>query len=219
MSDLHCGENVDQDFNTTEVIRTLVHAENPDFLAFSGDMVSGRRSDPMDFTIVGYAWDQSPNWYERIWKRWTAPLLELKKPYGYTLGNHDSEADLNRRQIVELDMKHPYSYTQICPEEVPGASNYYIPVYSAKDENKVVMNIWFFDSQRWGCVGIEGFGCVPHEAVDWYLETSRRLEKEQGGKKPGVAFMHIPPQEWMYAWNVGRRKGVGSFKGYSLLHK
>lgn len=42
MSDLHCGENVDQDLNTTEVIRTLVHAENPDFLAFSGDMVSGR---------------------------------------------------------------------------------------------------------------------------------------------------------------------------------
>lgn len=42
MSDLHCGEDIDQDKNTTDVIRTLVHAENPDFLAFSGDMVAGK---------------------------------------------------------------------------------------------------------------------------------------------------------------------------------
>ena len=64
------------------------------------------------------------------------------------------------------------------------------------------MNMWFFDSQQYNCLGVQGFGCVAHEVVDWYYETSRRLEKEQGGKKPGVAFMHIPPQEWMYAWNV-----------------
>lgn len=41
MSDLHCGEDEEKDYNTTRVIRTLIEAENPDFLAFSGDMVSG----------------------------------------------------------------------------------------------------------------------------------------------------------------------------------
>ena len=41
MSDLHCGEDIEQDVNTTRVIRTLIDAEKPDFLAFSGDMVSG----------------------------------------------------------------------------------------------------------------------------------------------------------------------------------
>ena len=151
----------------------------------------------------GYAWDgKTPNWYKSIWDRWTTAIYEKKIPYGYTLGNHDSEADLSRREIVKLDMKNPYSYTQLCDEKIPGASNYYIPIYSSKDPHKVVMNIWFFDSLQYDCLGVHGFGCVPHEAVDWYLETSRRLEVEQGGMKPGVAFMHIPPQEWMFYWNV-----------------
>ena len=99
-------------------------------------------------------------------------------------------------------MQNPYSLTQLCDERIPGASNYYIPVYSSKDNNTVAMNIWFFDSQQYNYLDVAGFGSVPHEAIDWYLQTSRRLEKEQGGKKPGVAFMHIPPQEWMFYWNV-----------------
>ena len=153
--------------------------------------------------IIGYAWDKTPGWYEKIWKRWTKVTYETEKPYAYTLGNHDNEADLGRRDIVKLDMTNPHSYTQLCPESVPGASTYVIPVYSSRDENEIVMNLWFFDSQQYTCLGVPGFGCVAHETVDWYYETSRRLEKEQGGKKPGVAFMHIPPQEWMLAWNVG----------------
>ena len=32
---------MEKDVNTTRVIRTLIDAEKPDFLAFSGDMVSG----------------------------------------------------------------------------------------------------------------------------------------------------------------------------------
>ena len=34
-------------------------------------------------------------------------------------------------------------------------------------------------------------------------ETTKELEEKQGGKKPGVAFMHIAPPEYMYAYNVG----------------
>lgn len=151
---------------------------------------------------AGYAWDKTPGWYKKIWDRWTEVIYEKKIPYAYTLGNHDNEADLTRRQIVEVDMQNPYSYTEMCPESVPGASTYVVPVYSSKDPNTVIMNMWFFDSQQYNCLGVQGFGCVAHEVIDWYYETSRRLEKEQGGKKPGVAFMHIPPQEWMYAWNV-----------------
>lgn len=41
MSDLHCGEDEEKDTNTTRVMRTLIEAENPDFLAYTGDMVSG----------------------------------------------------------------------------------------------------------------------------------------------------------------------------------
>ena len=90
---------------------------------------------------AGYAWDKTPGWYKKIWDRWTEVIYEKKIPYAYTLGNHDNEADLTRRQIVEVDMQNPYSYTEMCPESVPGASTYVVPVYSSKDPNTVIMNM------------------------------------------------------------------------------
>ena len=137
-----------------------------------------------------------------MWKRWTTAINTKKVPYGYTLGNHDSEADLNRRQIVELDMTNPYSYTQMAEEGLTQASTFVVPVYSSKNPKKVVFNVWFFDSGDYNCLNIYGYGCVGPETVQWYREKSKELEKTQGGKKPGIAFMHIAPPEYMYIYNV-----------------
>lgn len=38
--------------------------------------------------------------------------------------------------------------------------------------------------------------------IEWVRNTHARLVREQGGVKRGLAFMHIPPQEFMYAWEV-----------------
>ena len=136
-----------------------------------------------------------------MWARWTTAVNERHIPYGYILGNHDSEADLNRRDIIALDMKNPNSYSSLSPRGVPGASNYVIPVLSSTSDD-VVMNLWFFDSNDYDCLGVKGYGCVDLGAMEWYREYSAQLEKEQGGKRPGVAFMHIPPPEYMYAYDV-----------------
>ena len=53
--------------------------EHPDFVAFTGDMVTG------------YNWDGTKGWFERIWKLFTKVVTENKIPYGYVLGNHDVE--------------------------------------------------------------------------------------------------------------------------------
>ena len=137
-----------------------------------------------------------------MWKRWTTVINDKKVPYGYTLGNHDSEADLNRRQVVDVDMTNPYSYTEQAEAGLTGASTFVVPVYSSKDPNRVVFNMWFFDSNDYDCLGVTGYGCVGPETVQWYRKKSMELEKEQGGKKPGIAFMHIPPPEYMYIYNV-----------------
>jgi hypothetical protein len=137
-----------------------------------------------------------------MWDKWTGPVTEKEIPYGYTLGNHDSEADLTRREIVELDMQNPFSLTEMLPLGKADASTFVIPVYSSKDSNKVVMNLWFFDSNDYNCLGVSGYGCVELNVVNWYRQKSRELEQLQGSKKPGIAFIHIPPPEYMYAYNV-----------------
>lgn len=136
-----------------------------------------------------------------MWKRWTAAMLHKKVPYGYTLGNHDSEADLNRKEIVELDMTHPFSYTDLF-EDDGKASTFVVPVHSTYNHSEVVFNIWFFDSGDYNCLGVYGYGCVGPATIQWYREKSKELEKTQGGKKPGIAFLHIAPPDYMYIYNV-----------------
>ena len=95
-----------------------------------------------------------------MWYRWTEAISEKKVFYGYTLGNHDSEADLTRRQIVDLDMLHPYSLTKQAEAPGYGASTFVIPVMSSKNPEEIVMNLWFFDSEDYNCLGVKGYGCV-----------------------------------------------------------
>ena len=83
-----------------------------------------------------------------------------------------------------------------------GISNYVIPVYSSSNSSEVIMNIWFFDSGDYDCYGVKGYGCIGNDVIQWYREKSKELEKSQQGVKKGIAFLHIPPQEFMYAWNV-----------------
>ena len=114
-----------------------------------------------------------------MWNRWTTVIRDLKVPYGYTLGNHDSEADLRRREIVSVDMKNPYSLTELAPEELEQASTFVLPVYSSKNPEEVVMNLWFFDSGDYNCMGLKGYGCVGLNTVQWYREKSKELEEKQ----------------------------------------
>lgn len=45
ITDTHYGQNLDADVNTTDIARTLLDIEQPDFVAFTGDMVAGVFSD------------------------------------------------------------------------------------------------------------------------------------------------------------------------------
>ena len=70
------------------------------------------------------------------------------------------------------------------------------------------MNLWFFDSEDYNCYGVKGYGCIPLSVIDWYRKTSAELKVLQKGVKKGLAFMHIPFQEYMYAFNVGFDEGI-----------
>ena len=191
---------MDKDRLATDIMRRIISLDNPDFVAFTGDMVSGTVSC-MAY-ILGGNWNHTEGWFRDQWKHWSSVVTERKIPYGYTLGNHDGEANLSRREIIEMDMENPTSLTSLSSEETGGASNFVIPVYSSKDPSEVVMNLWFFDSEDYTCYGVKGYGCVPLSVINWYRSTSMALKQSQKGVKKGLAFMHIPLQEYMYAFNV-----------------
>ena len=107
---------------------------NPDLVILTGDMVSG------------YAWNgKNKNFYQNCWKNFTQPMKESKVFYCLTLGNHDSQANLNRNEIMKLDMTNPYSLSELS-ENITGASNYWKGIFSNFAENKLVVDLWFLDS-------------------------------------------------------------------------
>ena len=181
-------------------MRTILNVTVPDFVAFTGDMIAGNCL--MFCFQIGGEWNHTEGWFEDQWHHWTLAVREQNVPYAYTLGNHDDEANLSRTEIIELDITNPNSLTSIYYSEKDGASNYVLPVYRNSTSNEVILNIWFFDSMDYRCYGVDGNGCVSWNIVEWFRNTHARLVREQGGVKRGLAFMHIPPQEFMYAWEV-----------------
>lgn len=199
-TDTHYGRDIDVDKRSTQVMRTVLNVTTPDFVAFTGDMIAG---SIFQFCFhIGGEWNHTEGWFEDQWRHWTLAAREQNVPYAYTLGNHDDEANLSRREIIELDMTNPNSLTSLYYSEMDGASNFVIPVYRDSTSEEVVLNLWFFDSMDYRCYGVDGNGCVSWNVVEWFRKTHSRLVREQGGVKKGLAFMHIPPQEFMYAWDV-----------------
>ncbi|KAK8794753.1 hypothetical protein WA158_001734, partial [Blastocystis sp. Blastoise] len=193
-TDHHCAQR-SNDTTTYEAMKNVISIEKPDFAAITGDMVGGA------------AWDKTKGWFEKQWKLMTRVYNEYKLYYGYVLGNHDSEADLSREEVMQLDMTHPFSMSKLGPKDIVGASNFIIPVYEYNSTTKYAFIMYFFDSMRDTCMGVRSWGCVELETIDWYYKKSQEIEKQQGHVVPAIAFLHIPPQEFMTAWNDGKPVG------------
>jgi len=142
------------------------------------------------------------NFFYESWIKFADPFTTTQKRYAFTLGNHDDGGDLNREQIAALDMTNPYSLMQ-ASHGIHGISNYYLPVHSYNSDNASAL-LWLLDSGDNGCYSeINGWGCVHEDQVQWYNKTTWELKKRYGNNTHGIAFMHIPPHQFMNLYNDG----------------
>lgn len=69
-------------------------------------------------------WDKMTKpFYEPSWRRFSNQILKAKLPYALAIGNHDSDADLTKLEVVHLDKTNPYSLTKIGPSNTTGVTN------------------------------------------------------------------------------------------------
>lgn len=192
-ADMHFGEADDKDQDSLILQRNVLDAEQPDLVVFSGDLVSGWRGH------------SKRGWMEQMMRK----ILEYPNSQGYphaiALGNHDAEANLDRAGVLKQDraISGDLSYSQVGPEDITGASNYYIEVHSGVSghEDRVDLRLWFFDSMSRGCEGnSSSWGCVARDTIEWYSELNTELIPV--GQQ--IAFVHIPLPE--------HRLGYGDFR-------
>lgn len=82
------------------------------------------------------------------------------------------------------------SRTVLGPSSLPGVSNYYIPVFSSRHNEKVLL--FFLDS---------GGGRLPETILPSQTEWVRSVS-EQYGKPHAIAFFHIPSDEFTKSTDI-----------------
>jgi len=196
-TDFHYCEEDLLDVNTQKLTRQMLKWVQPDFVMVSGDGVSGYGKG-----------HENPGFYKTCWEKFTAPIVEAKVMYGFTVGNHDSEADLTSEEIIRLDSTSPFSIRNQS-EGIEGKGTFHIPIYSSRNSSEVSATIWVFDSGREGCEGVENtWGCITEDQIEWYDKESQKVRAQYGVNMQHIAFFHIPIPEYMLVYNNEKIYGV-----------
>ena len=191
-----------------ESLETLVSREKPDLIIFTGDNVADR-SIKTDAA------------FKNTLRQVVDYIEEQQIPWMHVYGNHDSEGSYSResQQAVYESFEYCISKTGA---DLTGVGNYVIPLYaSASDELKFAF--WGIDSGSYMAAADQAllnpvtstfggysdikYDYIHEDQIEWYIDTSRRLEEYNNGQKvPGLMAFHIPLQETWTAWE--NREGL-----------
>lgn len=106
-------------------------------------------------------------------------------------GNHDCEEGLTNDELLPIYQKYGGKYC-LAYDEVPelhGCGTQMLPVRSSKDDS-TKFALYMFDSGSKSDDGL-GYDCVREDQIEWYKNTSKALEAQEGKKVPALAFQHI----------------------------
>ncbi|MDR1465643.1 MAG: metallophosphoesterase family protein [Oscillospiraceae bacterium] len=160
-------------------------AEQPQMIAFLGEALDHVKPDLVVFlgdNAYQTACESVETERTAITKILT-PVVSRGYPFAFVFGNHDAEGNVDRDTLLEIYQSFPGCLITDADPALSNAGTCNLPIYSASDPNKVVQNLWFFDS---------GQGAVERDQLAWYTRESEALQAANGGAKvPSLVFQHI----------------------------
>lgn len=129
----------DQDIYTTKVMNSILSSEsNASLIVLNGDLISGENTQP----------ENSTAYMHQILK----PMLDRNLPFATTYGNHDSDFNLSRWDLLVEEKRLGCSLSLTGCEvggEGVGTSNYWLPILGPKevDDKTPKVILWFLDSR------------------------------------------------------------------------
>ncbi len=187
LADVQDNYPVNED--TLQYIREALDTVKPDLVVFNGDNI----------TIDDKAA------YDQLMQ----PLVERDQKFTFVFGNHDVEdRSFTHEDILEIYQSYEGCLAYDADPSLHGCANHNLPILSS-DGTKVAFNLWMFDSGdylknedgSWYYDEYDSrvYDCVRKDQIEWYKETSKKLEAENGGKVPSIAFQHIITEEGVAA--------------------
>ena len=194
-TDMHFYIGGEHSAEVIENIEKVMEAEKPDLVMLTGDIVTG----------TGDHWPTLASW-DSI----TNKLIAYKTPYAITFGNHDDEAQISRKELLEYLSKRPYCIlSDEGGDKVQGVGNYVLPIYNGNKE--VEKLIYGLDSRSYSLAqdkGIEGYGWFDKSQIQWFAQTNQ-VWLAKNKKVQSLLFFHIPLPEYKQFFDAGEyRVGV-----------
>lgn len=167
----------------------VLREEKPDFIAFTGDIVTGKPAAGM-------------------WNRLLDTLNLYRIPFCVVLGNHDAEQDITRQEIADIVARSPYSLNTL--GSTGELADRELKVLSSKGKD-VAFAMYFMDSHDYAKIdGLDGYGWFTPEQVSWLRNSCADLTADCGGRHvPSLAFFHICLQEYETAWRNRSNSHIG----------
>ncbi|MBQ5824159.1 MAG: metallophosphoesterase [Clostridia bacterium] len=181
------------------VIAEACDVEKPDLVVLTGDNVK-----PYD----------DPEETKKLINSLMNIFQSRNIPVAVTFGNHDSEGGpMTRADIMAYYSTFSCVITADGSEGFKNCATFNVPVL-ASDSDEVKFNVWVFDSGDYDEDEPRHYDRVRTEQIEWYKETSAKLQAENGGEKiNSVVFQHIIVPE---IYDV--LKKVDSKQPYTVKH-
>ena len=110
-TDLHLiggTEFASKNDSTYRLMRFIIREENPDLVVLTGDIVVSAGA-------------------KAIWKQVVEPMSDAKVPFAITFGNHDTESDMSKSEILRFLQGNKYSLTYNADQSLSGVGNCSLP--------------------------------------------------------------------------------------------
>ncbi|EGG13517.1 metallophosphoesterase domain-containing protein [Cavenderia fasciculata] len=211
ITDTHFGEGEgtdwgpEQDANSTRVMETILALEQPDLVVFTGDLITGNN-------IINNSTD--------YWKMAVGVAMKMGIPWATVFGNHDdlaSGVNGTKFDLLEYDISLG-SYSQFGPNNIPGVSNYYIPIYD-KWTNDIEVVLWMFDSGDGECPRFPkeekekekkpNQNQQEKEKVEW-MDPSRITSSSSSDNVPYLCNFYITGNQVLWYYQTAKELYAGA---------
>lgn len=176
-TDLHLGGKGKwkDDINTFRRINRLVEMYNPDLIALTGDVLSGRE---MTAIVIRH-------------------FDELGRPWLYVYGNHDAKGGFDHDEIYNAISKSKWGVLGFHKANSPAGRKYdYCVDIKLNREHIPKWQIYGLDTGPH-----EGIKAIQPDQIQWYKNKSKE-SKDNFGKMPrAISIFHIPFIQYQYLWD------------------